>query len=178
MPVLQHVDYAPVESTPDWRDESIARVFELQRYFNVCAPAWSEKVGLFGLQSVVSARFYPAAHKNLERIVRELVAVRNESEEDEYGPLRATEYAFSRAIEVVVEGYALLREELQTPLISTDSTGGIRLAWIRGNRQVRAVLPASGTDRRYLYHESPTEYAAVHDFDGYTLAKWLNWLKG
>jgi len=178
MPVLRRVDFTQAEAPPDWRDESIARIFELQRYFQVSAPIWSSNLSLPGLRSAVGARFYPAAHENLERIVRELVAVRHESEEDEYGPLRATEYAFSRTVEGVAECYALMRDNLSTPLVSTDSSGGIRLTWIRGGRQVRAVFPGSPSDRRYLYHEGPAGYGAIHDFDGNALAKQLNWLRG
>lgn len=162
---------------PEWREESVARAFELQRHFTVVAPAWSESARLVGLQSVATARFYPAAHENLERIVRELVSVHHQPEEDEYGALRASDFAFSRATEIVAEAYALKRDRLLVPLVSTDSSGGIRLTWISQGRQVRAVIPPTAGERRYIYHESSAGYGVEHDFDGSSLAKWLDWLR-
>jgi hypothetical protein len=72
----------------------------------------------------------------------------------------------------------LLAQEWSKPWITTDGSGGLRLSWRRGARELRAVLLADTQQERYLYWQDGSEYGAIPNFGSATLFTRLRWLNG
>lgn len=61
-------------------------------------------------------------------------------------------------------------------MIYADGDGGLRLEWIRPDRELRLVISASPQGRSYLYHEQGDDYGADYAPNGSEFRRWLNWL--
>jgi hypothetical protein len=111
-------------------------------------------------------------------MVRELVSLRRDAQDDWLPP---TEQAYGNAIDLLPRACFQIRAQhpgcgpLPAPLLSTDSQGGIRIAWHSGRKQVRANFGASTTSRSYIYFESAPEHG-VEELQVATLAERLYWL--
>jgi len=67
-----------------------------------------------------------------------------------------------------------LAQKWFAPRVSSDGFGGVRLTWQRGQREVRAVISGSQTERSsYLYWENGNSYETVPDFTAATLYTFL-----
>ena len=115
---------------------------------------------------------------NFANVVSE---VENLSAENEVPP---TDFAYLKCRSVVGAAYGLVLSKrnvpisisnIPKPVIVTDDMGGIRLAWHRGNKTVRANFGATPIHRSYTYFESDTEHG-VTPLDGASLSDRLNWL--
>lgn len=71
----------------------------------------------------------------------------------------------------------LLTTALPSGTLYADGDGGLRLEWIRPNRELRLVISAFPQGRSYIYHEQGDEYAADYSPTVSELGKWLNWLE-
>lgn len=71
----------------------------------------------------------------------------------------------------------LLAQNWKAPRVSTDDSGGLRLSWRLGSREVRAVVPAD-LSARYLYWQKGNEYGGEPNFGSGTLYARLHWLNG
>lgn len=60
--------------------------------------------------------------------------------------------------------------------IYADGDGGLRLEWIRPDRELRLIVSASPQGRSYLYHEQGDDYGADYAPSDGELRRWLNWL--
>ena len=61
--------------------------------------------------------------------------------------------------------------------IYADGNGGLRLEWIRPNRELRLVISASAQGKSYLYHEAGVDYGADYTPSAEKLGRRLNWLE-
>lgn len=107
-----------------------------------------------------------------------LIELLQEEDEDEYGILKPTIYAFDKAWNLVLAASQLMKNSFKRASISTDSEGGIRLTWTKQQpeAEVRLICPKEPNKQIYLYHEKDSQYGVVKDVSGFTLASWLQWL--
>ena len=97
----------------------------------------------------------------LSAIIKQLVELRNEAETDEYGTLRASEYAFETASHLLTDAAIVSApkgRQIPNGCASTDSEGGIRIEWVRPTSSVHVVIPASAERTGYIYHEVGDRY--------------------
>src|SRR5262249_8565369 len=103
-----------------------------------------------------------------------LESLLDEEETDDYGVLRPTEYAFNTAWELLVGASHEMTGSFPRASVSTDSEGGIRVQWLRPERQVRLVIPSVEGKRQYIYHEEGDRYDLEETVSASTLARWLS----
>jgi hypothetical protein len=113
---------------------------------------------------------------NFRITVERLIQLLDLEEEDEYGILRPTEYAFRTAMKFVVEAYDSMGNSFPKCSTGTDDQGSIRLAWqnINGDRRVRLFCPHSCDEKAYIYHMSG-EYGSKDITSGVILVDRLKW---
>ncbi|MCC3407487.1 MAG: hypothetical protein JGK17_18210 [Microcoleus sp. PH2017_10_PVI_O_A] len=114
---------------------------------------------------------------NFRITVERLIELLDLEDEDEYGILKPTEYAFRTAMKWVVEAYDVLRENFPKASVSTDELGSIRLAWqnTSADCRVRLFCPSNADDRAYIYHQKHEEYKSEDIIAASTLVHWLEW---
>ena len=95
--------------------------------------------------------------------------------------LLPTDYAYWNALKTVADAYKYLRNEhpryvdLVQPTGVVESSGGVRLIWRTGAKQVKVNFGARPDLKSYLYYESGQVYD-VETLDAPTLARRLGWL--
>jgi len=114
---------------------------------------------------------------NFRITVEGLIELLDLEEEDEYGILRPTEYAFRTAMKLVVEAYDILGDNFPKASTAKDELGSIRLAWqnVNADRRVRLFCPHSSDEKAYIYHQNSEEYASEDITSGAILVYWLEW---
>jgi len=114
---------------------------------------------------------------NFRITVERLIELLDLEEEDEYGILKPTEYAFRTAMKLVFEGYDSMGNSFPKWSTGTDHQGNIRLAWqnINGTRRVRLFCPHYSDEKAYIYHQNSEEYASEDITSGAILVDWLEW---
>ena len=92
---------------------------------------------------------------NFRITVERLIELLDLEEEDEYGILRPTEYAFRTAMKLVVEAYDSMGNSFPKCSTGTDDQGSIRLAWenIKADCRVRLFCPSNAEEKAYIYHQ-------------------------
>jgi hypothetical protein len=114
---------------------------------------------------------------NFRITVERLLELLDLEQEDEYGILRPTEYAFRTAMKLSVETYDILGDNFPKASTGTDEIGSIRLAWhnVNADRRVRLFCPHNADEKAYIYHQKSEEYGSEHITSAATLAHWLEW---
>ena len=114
---------------------------------------------------------------NFRITVEPLIQLLDLEEEDEYGILRPSEYAFRTAMKFVVEVYDSMGNSFIKCSTGTDDQGSIRLAWqnINGDRRVRLFCPHNADEKAYIYHQKSEEYGSEDITSAATLTHWLEW---
>ena len=114
---------------------------------------------------------------NFRITVERLLELLDLEQEDEYGILRPTEYAFRTAMKLIVETYDILGDGFPKASTGTDDLGSIRLAWqnVNADRRVRFLCPHNADDKAYIYHQNSEEYGSEDITSAATLAHWLEW---
>jgi hypothetical protein len=119
-------------------------------------------------------------HQNQElKITQErLIELLQEEDEDEYGILKPTPYAFEKAWNLTLDASQFMKNSFKRASVSTDDEGGIRLTWtcLEPEAEVRLICPSEPNKQIYLYQEKNSHYGVVKDVSGFTLASWLHWL--
>jgi hypothetical protein len=119
--------------------------------------------------------------KVFNSFLQDVIELRNQSPSSaEDDDLPATAYSITNAIYVSLLPRMALGSNWSRPHVTTDGYGGIRMSWIRGDREVRAVIPPDanpGTRRRYIYWDSGEKYGSVPNFTPSSLRAWLAWLQ-
>ena len=112
--------------------------------------------------------------RHLSSTARQLVDLWKEPEEDDYGRLRPTGYAFNRSFGLLVNAAIEARPQGRIPAgcVSTDSEGGVRIEWVCSTASVHLVVPAARDGMPYIYHEVGDDYA-TEDATSKRLAHWL-----
>ena len=114
---------------------------------------------------------------NFRVTVERLLELLDLEEEDEYGILKPTEYAFKTAMKLIVEAYDVLGYRFPQASTSTDDAGSIRLAWQNKNAdcRVRLFCPSNADTQAYVYHQKNEEYKSEDIIYVSTLVDWLEW---
>ena len=114
---------------------------------------------------------------NFRITVERLIELLDLEEEDEYGILRPTEYAFRTAMKLVVEAYDSMGNSFPKCSIGTDDRGSIRLAWQNRNAdcRIRLFCPSNAEGKAYIYHQKNQEYKSEDIISVSTLVHWLQW---
>lgn len=114
---------------------------------------------------------------NFRITVERLIELLDLEEEDEYGILRPTEYAFRTAMKLVVEAYDSMGNSFPKCSTGTDDQGSIRLAWtsLELDRTIRLFCPHNGSERAYIYHHKSEKYGSEDITSAATLVYWLEW---
>lgn len=108
--------------------------------------------------------------------LRNLISVLKEEAENEENTTLPTEYAIDTVASIIADANSRMRGNFPQGSPSADGTGGLRVEWIHGEREIRlAVAPRSG-GKTYIYHEEPAHYATEYTVSAQALAKWLDWL--
>lgn len=119
-----------------------------------------------------------AGIKHLSDIVKQLITLRQEGPEDEYGILRPTDFAFEAAVSLLIDCAIELsvthHRKMPRGCASSDSEGGIRIEWVRPQTSVHLAIPAQQQPRRcYIYHEDAGDFGVEHAVSAKELAVWL-----
>src|SRR6476620_1583528 len=98
---------------------------------------------------------------NFRITVERLLELLDLEEEDEYGILRPTEYAFRTAMKLVVEAYDIMGNSFPKCSTGTDDRGSITLDWtsLEPERTVRLFCPFSAEQPVDIYHHANNENA-------------------
>ena len=117
---------------------------------------------------------------NFTQTLKSLLELLDLEEEDEYGTLKPTDYAFKTTINLLLEAYEHLGEKFPKGTASTDDEGGIRLNWKNRTQDSRVCLfcPANPAETAYIYHQKNDEYASDEKVSGTALVYWLDWFEG
>ncbi len=116
---------------------------------------------------------------NFRITIERLIELLDLEEEDEYGILRPTEYAFKTAMKLVVEAYDIMGNSFPKCSTATDDRGSIRLAWhdINTDCKIRLFCPSNADGKAYIYHRKSEEYGSEDITSAATLVHWLEWFK-
>jgi len=106
--------------------------------------------------------------KAFAAFVNDLLSLRDE--EDEIPP---SSDVIDWILESSVLAKKLLAQRWESPRITSDDHGGVRLSWRKGNRELRAVVPAN-LSARYLYWQEGSEYGGFPNFGSATLYSGLS----
>jgi hypothetical protein len=114
---------------------------------------------------------------NIAVTLKQLIALLEEDETDEYEILQPSQLAFKLAMRFIVEAYEAMGDRFPRASASTDEKGGIRLTWskLEPECEVRLVCPADA-EQVYLYHELGDTYAVEQSVTASNLVQLLEWL--
>ena len=112
--------------------------------------------------------------------LKRLVELLESEDEDDYGILKPSDYAFKTIMNLVLEAHFLMGNSFPRASASTDYQGGIRLDWtsLQSDREVCLVCPFSPERAVYIYHQTSDDYAVEDDISPSILVKWLEWFNG
>lgn len=106
----------------------------------------------------------PAAKGSFLAFCTELLQFNHEDEDDQI----ATS-ARDAALAVAESAYSRLLNKWKAPWIATDGGGGVRLTWMSGEKEIRAVFPSDPQRLRYLYVEDGNGHLMIRNFTAATL---------
>ncbi len=109
--------------------------------------------------------------------LRRLIELLEGEDEDEYGILKPTDYAFKAVVNLILEANSLVSTDFPKASVSTDHQGGIRLAWtsLDHEREVCLFCPSNSSAPMDVYHVSENEEGVEDVTSVATLVKWLEW---
>jgi hypothetical protein len=117
-------------------------------------------------EALAASEGFRTAHARLLQLSEE-----DADEEDQVFP---TSYAYHAALALLLDTQRQIGD-LPRPSVTADETGGIRVQWIRPERQVRLVVPAEKGGRHYLYFETEKDYDLEDNPSPMRLAERLQW---
>ena len=94
--------------------------------------------------------------------------------------LPATQHSVAAALYLIPLSRLALGSKWRAPHVASDSYGGLRMSWIRGEKELRAVVPGDTkpeTRKRYLYWDFGEKYGSVRNFTPSSLTAWMSWLE-
>jgi hypothetical protein len=104
----------------------------------------------------------PTGLSNFRFVIESLLELLDLAQNDEYGILRPTEYAFRTAMKFVVATYDSMGDSFPRCSTGTNDQGGIRLAWqnVNADRRVRLFCPHSSDEEVYIYYQKSEVYGS------------------
>lgn len=97
---------------------------------------------------------------NEPEFISDIRALREEERATE-API--TPYAYSKAVDVLDYVATVLSADLPRALIAPDGDGGIRIEWLRGNLNVRVLIPPRSEQPAFIYRRTGRD-SDVHAF--------------
>ncbi len=97
-----------------------------------------------------------------------------EDYDDDFQP--PTESSVARMRDFLENADGPLKVAFPVGTVYADGDGGLRLEWIRPDRELRLVVSASPQGRTYLYHEQGDDYGADYAPSDGKVIRWLTWL--
>jgi hypothetical protein len=113
--------------------------------------------------------------KELSRLHLELSHLYADDEYDE-DFLRPTKSAIYKARLWLTKVSRILSDLPMGSHVSTDGSGGVRIEWSVGEKNVRLVIAARPSSKSYIYHEAGSEYGVDRSISPETISRWLKWL--
>ncbi|NER35920.1 MAG: hypothetical protein F6J93_18355 [Oscillatoria sp. SIO1A7] len=109
--------------------------------------------------------------------LKSLVELLELEEEDDYGILRPTTYAFTSTMKLVLEAYELIGDSFPPASPCTDDEGGIRLRWTSRNPEKSVCLfcPHNPEQPADVYHSTKDDSGVEDILSVSTLVYWLQW---
>ncbi|MEH2270837.1 MAG: hypothetical protein V7K68_20890 [Nostoc sp.] len=166
-------------STSDKFSKIIAIIKSIEKSKEDIQPIKQGSLEIFSKRYLSSSAVSSNSSNEALKITQErLIELWQEDEEDEYGIVKPTVYAFDKAWSIITEASQFLKDSFRKASVSTDDEGGIRLTWtkLESEAEVRLICPCNHDKEVYLYHEKDSEYNIVKNVTGFNLASWLNWL--
>jgi hypothetical protein len=101
----------------------------------------------------------------------------SEDDEDEYGVLKPSNYAFKTAVNLVLEAHSILGKSFPKASACTDDRGGVSLTWtsIQPARKVRLFCPFTDEPPIRIYHRQGDERGSENVISVATLVDRLKW---
>ncbi len=87
-----------------------------------------------------------------------------------------TESSVARMRGFLKNAAGLLKIAVPMGTVYADGDGGLRLEWIRPDRELRLIVSASLQGRTFIYHEQGDDYGADYAPNADGLSRWLTWL--
>jgi hypothetical protein len=152
------------------------------KLFAITSSLSQQLLPFYGLTEMPSFMFMGIATSlGLGSFTDVISEIENLAAENEVPPTNFA-YLHSRAVVGAAYGLMLPKQSLimpmshiPRPVVVTDDVGGIRLAWRKGIKTVRANFGANDNLRSYVYFESGIEHG-VRPLDAASLSDMLNWL--
>ncbi|MBC6481807.1 MAG: hypothetical protein GDA56_32650 [Hormoscilla sp. GM7CHS1pb] len=118
------------------------------------------------------------SESNFTTTLKRILELLDLEEEDDYGILKPTEYAFKTAMQLVVEANEIMGILFSKGSASTDHQGSIRITWKNREKKrlVRLFCPCDSEQPVDIYHDSSDEYHVEDVSSVLTLVHWLEWL--
>ena len=110
---------------------------------------------------------------------RVMELLETEEDEDEYGILKPTDYAFMTVMNLVLEAGSLMGSNFPRGSACPDDEGGITITWTSQEPERNLVLfcPCNREKRAYIFHRSSNEHSTEYEVSPSTLVNWLQWFK-
>ena len=102
-----------------------------------------------------------------------------EEEEDEYGVIKPTDYAFQTVMKLVLEAGSLMGSNFPKGSACPDDEGGITITWNSKEPERNIVLfcPCNSEKQAYIFHRSSNENSTEFDVSASALVYWLQWFQ-
>ncbi len=120
----------------------------------------------------------PIALASYSEVRRQLDALRNAPEADEFGRVRPSDSAISTATRVT---FSMVQAGHDMPMVedvATDSDGAIRILWTKDNRALELVCPFQPSQRPYWYYSDSRDYRIEYEQSPEVLQRLVAWLNG
>ena len=103
-----------------------------------------------------------------------------EEEEDEYGILKPTDYAFQTVIKLLLEAGSLMGSNFPKGSACPDDRGGIRLesTSLESDREVCLVCPFNSENPVYIYRATRDNHTSEDVISASNLVNSLKWFNG
>ncbi len=132
-----------------------------------------KQVGLNGVRfEEITLR--PAQTAGLSEMLEQITALQGAADEDDFRALTDDAAARTRAF---LESAAVSLNAVPLGTVAADGDGGLRIEWIRLDRELRLVVSASASGRSYLYYEQSESYGADYAPSAGELSRRLRWLE-
>ncbi|NER34286.1 MAG: hypothetical protein F6J93_09670 [Oscillatoria sp. SIO1A7] len=114
----------------------------------------------------------PSDVNNFTTTIKRVLELLELEEEDDYGILKPTEYAFQTAMQLVLEAYEIMGNRFPRGSTCTDEQGGISITW-QSKQPKRAVIlfcPCSPEKPAYIYRDTQDDHGSEDVIFSSTLA--------
>ena len=124
-----------------------------------------------------SAQTKEAGKINFTKTLKSLLELLELEEEDDYGVLRPTDYAFKTTMSLLLEAYEMMGDRFPKGSSCTDEEGGITIDWTSqdAGRAIVLFCPSSLEKSTRIYRDNNDEYGSDNEVSVSKLVSWLEW---